>query len=169
VHLRLRRDLAVLAMLQKNYTSRKYLLLSRGPPRAFKLPRRSDEATNDCKMCSVLRPEPSPYCVRAILPKGGACLPLLDTPCGWGAAAASSLSAPEQRMAVASPVRAFLPRHPDQACRAWIATGEAAALSGTPSGKAETSLSPCIPIDQGACLPPWNPAASSGDLMHVAR
>lgn len=114
----------------------------------------------DCKMCSVLRPEPT--CQR------GRASPCWIPPAA-GAAAASSLSAPEQRMAVASPVRAFLPRHPDQARRAWIATGETAALPGTPSGKAETSLSPCIPIDQGACLPPWNPAASSADLMHVTR
>ncbi len=54
-----------------------------------------------------------------------------------------------------------MPRHPDQAHRAWIATEETAAFPGTPSGKVETSLSPCIPIDQRAFLPLGTEAASS--------
>lgn len=85
---------------------------------------------------------------RTILPKG-ACRPLLDTPCGW-CNPALSRAAPRQRLAVASPVRAFVPRHPDQAHRAWIATGRAFRAPRNPIGQ-RAFRAPLETLDQPLC------------------
>lgn len=68
---------------------------------------------------------------------------------GWRAA--PCWIPPAQRLAVASPVRAFAPRHPDQPPRGWIATEERSVLPGPHRARGEMSLSPLHP-------PSTNPA-----------
>lgn len=51
--------------------------------------------------------------------QSGRAAPLLDTPCCWRGFGIEPC-APVQRLAVASPVRAFVPRHPDQPCADWM-------------------------------------------------
>lgn len=104
-------------------------------------------------MCSVLRPEPNLSYGQTILPKGGV-PPPVGYPLPVARTSAPGLTAPVHRLAVASPVRAFEPRHPDQPCAVWmranliavgLRSGELSTHPGPPRARAEISLSPLHP------------------------